>query len=259
MKSHENASVRAFRPGQPCRPSPRCWPRVGRSSRRRAGSQPRSRPRSRSSATSAPWPTRERGSSNTVSPPARRAPPPSRVATIPPSSDPSPQSASSGPPTAVLPSAFAAAVTPTSVAPNTVPVPTRIRTSVRIAGDRSEPPRGLGTSMPGPPAPRRGLRGERDRPDEHHQAADHERAAGRPDRAEPECERRTEYECQLEHGCLEREQRRQGLGIADDYRQQRPDARLEWGCREPGRQASTTSTSGAVPGGSSPVAISAAP
>ena len=97
---------------------------------------------------SAPWTTASVVSSR-ITPPERRAPPPSRVAAMPPNRDPRPQSPSSGPAAAVLPSAFDAAVTPTSVAPNTAPVAISTSASVRIAGERSEPPRRRGASGSG--------------------------------------------------------------------------------------------------------------
>ena len=71
-----------------------------------------------------------------------RAPPPMRAATMPPTSEPAPQMPSSGPATAGLPSASAAATTATSTVPNTTPSASRTSTSVRMAGARSEPPRG---------------------------------------------------------------------------------------------------------------------
>jgi hypothetical protein len=97
---------------------------------------------------SAPWVIASVASS-TLSARAFRALPPRRVAATPPSSEPTPHSPSSGPAAVVLPSECAAAATPTSVAPNAAPVPSRIPTSVRIAGDRSEPPRGRASTRPG--------------------------------------------------------------------------------------------------------------
>jgi len=46
--------------------------------------------------------------------------------------------------------------------------------------------------------------------------AQDESGAGRPQRPQPERERRTEHECQLERCGLEREQRGQSAGIGDD-------------------------------------------
>ena len=76
-----------------------------------------------------------------------RAPPPRRAATMPPTSEPAPQMPSSGPAAAALPSASAAATTATSTAPNTTPSATRTTTSVRMAGARSEPPRGRAAAV----------------------------------------------------------------------------------------------------------------
>jgi hypothetical protein len=121
----------------------------------------------------------------------------------------------------VLPSAFEAAVTPTSVAPNTAPVPISIRASVRIAGDRSDPPRRRGAWGPGRHARDAGCAANA--------------SAWRPDRADPERERRAEHERNLEHRRLEREQRGQPARVGDHARQQGADAGRQRGSRQPGR------------------------
>ncbi len=90
---------------------------------------------------SARWPTVS-APSTSASPPAVRAPPPRRAASRPPANEPAPQRASSGAADVVPSRDLAAAVTATSTAPSTTPTAIRAITSVRIAGERSEPPDG---------------------------------------------------------------------------------------------------------------------